>query len=191
MVCRCWDPRRWLATESWCRMEVHFTSKDCTHMKRLLMKSWKRDFPMLHSHEIFVCFTLLPYMIYKVLGMLGTVARRYEMVWSVKHGLLKHKIQGGCMRRRELTATIGGGLVGRRVRHGQLRRDLAWANIDAATMRRPFLWALSLSFSVSILGSSAPCFSVHSWWWIESIPYFHRLRCPDETLHHNQGGSYI
>lgn len=47
-------------------------------MKRLLMKSWKRDFPMLHSHEIFVCFTLLPYMIYKVLGMLGTVARSAE-----------------------------------------------------------------------------------------------------------------
>ena len=49
-------------------------------MKQLLMKSWKRDLPMLHSHEIFVSFTLLPYMIYKVLGMLGTVARRYEMV---------------------------------------------------------------------------------------------------------------
>lgn len=45
----------------------------------------------------------------------------------------------GCMRRRELTATIGGGLVGRRVRRGQLRRDLAWANVDAAAMRRPFL----------------------------------------------------
>ncbi|XBH62813.1 hypothetical protein VPH35_116932 [Triticum aestivum] len=88
------------------RMEVHFTSKDCTHMKRLLMKSWKRDLPMLHSHEIFVCFTLLPYMMCKVLGMLGTVARSAEA-----------QNTRGCMRRRELTATIGGGLVGRRVRH--------------------------------------------------------------------------
>ncbi|EMS61933.1 hypothetical protein TRIUR3_31361 [Triticum urartu] len=96
------------------RMEVHFTSKDSTHMKRSLMKSWKRDLPMLHSHEIFVCFTLLPYMIYKVLGMLSTVARSAEA-----------QNTRGCMRRRELTATIGGGLVGR-IAIAELPASLDW-----------------------------------------------------------------